>query len=807
MKETILLGLIRNIAMLLTFSILYDHFWASRTKPKNLTFNLIAGLILGGVVIILILTPWNYDEGIFFDTRSVLLCVSGLFFGPIPTITAMIVSSAFRIYLGGAGVFMGVAVIFTSGIIGILWQLYRPNWKFKNIKELAMLGLIVHLAMLLCTLLLPQEIRLPTFKHIFFSVIILYPFATILLGKHIIRQNNSRRNKIALADSEKRWQFALEGAGDGIWDWNPVTNEIYFSKQWKSMLGYEDHEVENNLKAWKRLVHSGDEVRLNELIEKFLSGETPLFQVEQRLLCKDGTYKWILARGKVMTRDDDGKAIRCIGTHKDISVSKQRELTLAYERYLLDSLMNFAPERIYFKDLESRFVRVNKATALGMGCHDVSEVVGKTDFDFFDLESATKAYNAEQEIIRTGNSFYGEESSILNNGVKTWGISNKMPLLNPEGVVVGTFGLSIDITERKRTEEALRESEHYTNSILQAIPDLIFILDANGVYLDFKTGNIEDLALPKEKFINKNVCEVLPQSVANLIKTNIDRVLETQLTTSVEYQIETSGTNNDFECFILPFGQNRVIAMVRNISKRKHVEEELKNSQLQLKNFAAHLQNIREEERVSLAREIHDELGQILIALKIDLGIFKQVTFKVVNEVNKEDVSDRFDQIYSLVDKTIKTTRKIMTGLRPEVLDIVGFHEAARLATLEFSERYLIYCNFSSTISEIELDSQHSIALFRILQEALTNIAKHAKATEVDISVDIIENKFVMKISDNGVGLDKNKQIRQDSYGLLGMKERVYLLDGKLTITGRPGKGTTLLVEMPYKVDIDCTEH
>ncbi|HET7734228.1 MAG TPA: ATP-binding protein, partial [Paludibacter sp.] len=160
----------------------------------------------------------------------------------------------------------------------------------------------------------------------------------------------------------------------------------------------------------------------------------------------------------------------------------------------------------------------------------------------------------------------------------------------------------------------------------------------------------------------------------------------------------------------------------------------------------------------------------------------------------------RFEQMYSLVDKTIKTTRKIMTGLRPDVLELVGFQEAARMFTAEFTERYQIQCSFTSPTPEVKVDSQRSIALFRILQEALTNIAKHANATEVEVVVSIVDDKFIMKIADNGVGLDERKQIRQDSYGLIGMKERVYLLEGKLTVSGKPGVGTTVFVEMPYEV-------
>ena len=800
MKESIVIGLIRNIAILLTFSILYDHFWANRTKVKGFAFKSVAGVFLAGVVIILILTPWNYDSGIFFDTRSVMLSISGLFFGPVPTIIAMVISSIYRIILGGSGAYMGVAVIFSSGTIGLLWSRYRPDWQKKNsLIELVSLGFFVHVVMLACTLFLPTEIIIPTFKQIFFSVILLYPLSTVMLGKYIIKQDNNRNTRDALERSEKRWQFALEGAGDGIWDWNPMTNEVYFSTQWKNMLGFEDNEIENNFNEWEKRVHPDDLISVHELLEKHIQGITPIYSSEHRLMCKDGTYKWILDSGKIMQRDIDGKPQRFICTNKDISDRKEKEIMLENERFLVNSLMNFTPESIFFKDLNSKFIRVNEASARSMGCNEVSEVVGKSDFDFYDNEYALKTYNDEQEIIRTGTPYHAEEAGHTIDGRQTWGITNKMPLRNSSGEIVGTFGLSINISQRKQAELALLESERYTNSILQAIPDLIFILDSNGVFIDFKTGNLQDLALPKERFVNRNLFEVMPEPVACLLKEKIDAVLMGQPRSSVEYYIETPGGNNDFECFIFPFGKDKVIAVVRNITARKHIEAELKSSQEQLKSFAAHLQNIREEERVSLAREIHDELGQILIALKIDLGIFKQRIFKAVKDVEVEDIRLKFDQIYSLVDKTIKTTRKIMTGLRPEVLEMVGLQEAVRLATLEFSERYRIKCNFSSPVSEIELGSQQSIALFRILQEALNNIVKHAKATEVDVLISIVDGKFIMKIADNGIGLDETKQLRNDSYGLLGMKERVYLLDGKLTVTGISGKGTTILIEMPCK--------
>jgi len=233
-------------------------------------------------------------------------------------------------------------------------------------------------------------------------------------------------------------------------------------------------------------------------------------------------------------------------------------------------------------------------------------------------------------------------------------------------------------------------------------------------------------------------------------------------------------------------------------TKQKRAEEALNNSQQELKLFAAHLQNIREEERTDLAREIHDDLGQILVALKIDLSILKQKISKGNENISSEKILSKFDYLVSSVDNAIKTTRRIITGHRPEVLDLLGFIEAVKLQTNEFQKRYRVTCQFESTISKLKINSQQSIALFRILQEALTNIVKHAKATAVKIQLRNQNNKLIMEIIDNGIGFDENQKIKHDSYGLIGMRERFFLLEGELIISGKLGKGTSVRVEMPY---------
>ena len=235
-----------------------------------------------------------------------------------------------------------------------------------------------------------------------------------------------------------------------------------------------------------------------------------------------------------------------------------------------------------------------------------------------------------------------------------------------------------------------------------------------------------------------------------------------------------------------------------DITERKLAEEALNNSQQELRKFASHLQNVREEEKLSLAREIHDDLGQILVALKIDLGMLERKLSKGIEATTSEELLSKFNDLSGQVDKTIKSARRIMNGLRPELIELLGFEEACKSYLRDFEETHHISSLFESAILNLNINLEQSVALFRILQEALTNVAKHAKATLVTVQLTNPAGKLVLQIIDNGVGFDENNKGRQDSYGMIGMKERVILLEGELFITSKVGKGTSVRVEIPY---------
>ncbi|MCF8309763.1 MAG: PAS domain S-box protein, partial [Bacteroidales bacterium] len=148
--------------------------------------------------------------------------------------------------------------------------------------------------------------------------------------------NKQKQAEEELRKSEERWQFALEGAGDGVWDWNLKTNEVFFSRQWKNMLGYNEEEISSNLDEWKKRIHPADKEKAMEDLDKHLQGETNVYTHEQRLLCKDGSYKWILNRSKVFSHDSEGQPLRMIGTHSDIHEKKINELELKKTRFGID---------------------------------------------------------------------------------------------------------------------------------------------------------------------------------------------------------------------------------------------------------------------------------------------------------------------------------------------------------------------------------------------------------------------------------------------------------------------------------------
>jgi len=238
----------------------------------------------------------------------------------------------------------------------------------------------------------------------------------------------------------------------------------------------------------------------------------------------------------------------------------------------------------------------------------------------------------------------------------------------------------------------------------------------------------------------------------------------------------------------------------REIMERKRAEEELLQSHERLRDLSAHIESLREAERTSIAREIHDELGQALTALKMDLS---WVNKRLPNE--QEALIKKIEETSSYVSKIIQTVKRISTELRPGVLDDLGLTAAVEWQVQQFQERTRIKCELTAG-EDINLDRDLTTGIFRILQEALTNVARHANATKVKVNLKERDGLLVLQVSDNGKGITKKQIAHPKSFGLIGMRERAHSWSGNVKIDGTSGKGTTVTVSIPLNRKEECDD-
>jgi signal transduction histidine kinase len=239
-------------------------------------------------------------------------------------------------------------------------------------------------------------------------------------------------------------------------------------------------------------------------------------------------------------------------------------------------------------------------------------------------------------------------------------------------------------------------------------------------------------------------------------------------------------------------GHGLFTVILRDISDRTKAEQALRRAHAELRELAQAMHEVREAERTRIARELHDELGQALTALKMDLDLLSGTI-----PPDRKDLGEQTEAMRELLDATVATTRRISADLRPLVLDDLGLGAAAEWLAQSFSQRTQVPCDLRVDASCAQLGEPHASALFRIMQESLTNVAKHARAHRVAVRLERSGDDAVLTVSDDGVGMDPAARPNPRSFGLRGIGERVMLLGGELQIASRPDTGTTIVARIP----------
>ena len=353
-----------------------------------------------------------------------------------------------------------------------------------------------------------------------------------------------------------------------------------------------------------------------------------------------------------------------------------------------------------------------------------------------------------------------------------------------------------ELTIRTQGEEAISESEERYRAIFEQAADSIVVIDAEtGELVEFNDRAHENLGYTREELKELKIpdfeviesAEEVAQHLEKITKEGSDNFETKHRTKNGEIRdIQVSSRDISLR------GKNFVQSIWRDITKRKRAEEELEKSHMLLRKLSAHLQSVREEEKGQISREIHDELGQRLTALQLDLAWIDKRLHEKSEQLAKKMVS-----MNDLLESTSQLVEKISAALRPGILDDLGLAPAIEWQVDQYQDTTGIPCELAIIPEDFTLDRERSTAIFRILQESLTNVVRHADATKIRITVERTGDRIALEVVDNGKGITKEDISGSTSMGLLGMRERLYAWDGKFKISGRPGKGTTVSVKIP----------
>lgn len=457
MNNSLLLSLIQNTAILLSFSILYEFLWVQKNESFSFRNQFFSGLVVGCIGVVLMLSSWEMAPGFVFDTRSVVLSISGLFFGAIPTIIAILVTGIYRLLLGGEGVMMGIAVIISSGGIGIFWKRCWPEkWKKSTWIEFLSLGFVVHLAMLCCSIFLPDEKIVPIITHISIPFLTIYPLGSMLLGLFMNRQLQNWKNRVALSSSEEKYYRLYESMNDAFVVLDMDSNITEFNSAYKEMLGYTKDELLcmncNNLTP-EKWIESENKIITEQVL---VYGSSDVY--EKECIRKDGSLIPVELRVYLL-KDENGEPNGFWAMVRDISLRKKAMAQVENERSHLKILIETVPEMIWLKDLKGVYLSCNRNFEKFNGLEE-NALLGKSDYDFYPKEIADFYWEKDLEVLKSTKSVrFTNWASSATNGNRILTETIKTPMHDTNGVLLGVLGVSRDITDIKMAEKELLKAK------------------------------------------------------------------------------------------------------------------------------------------------------------------------------------------------------------------------------------------------------------------------------------------------------------------------------------------------------------
>ena len=621
-----------------------------------------------------------------------------------------------------------------------------------------------------------------------------------------------KRTEEALRESQERLRLAQEAVHVGVFEWDVQKNENHWSPELERIYGLTPGSFGGTYEAWIERVHPDDRKRFKWDDQRNVQ-EGGLFDSEYRIVRPSGEILWLYSRVN-LSCDSAGRPVRMLGFAIDITERKRAAEALreseARERAKvkeLETLLDAAPITILIAtDAECKCITANRT---GSQLHNVplganfsrSAIPVGLPLPFRIMRDGVEIPTEElplQRAAATGIPVLGAFSTVVSeDGTEHHMIGNAAPLFDEDGKPRGAVGAFVDITERKRAEEALRESENKLRLLLDSTAEAIYGIDLEGRCTFCNPACLRALGYERDDgLIGKNMHHLIHHTHTDgtlypVEECRIFRALRTGEGVHVDDEVLWRANRTSFPAEYWSYPQRRgqeivgaVVAFI-DITERKVAE-------VALASVSRRLIEAQEQERTRIARELHDDIGQRLALLTIELEQLQQNSPDLPAEVRS-----RVGVLREQVSGVATDVQSLSHELHSSKLEYLGIATALRAFCEEFSDQQSVEVVFAHDEVPRTLPQGISLCLFRVLQEALHNAVKHSGARHFDVELRVTSNQIQLTVRDSGSGFDVAEAMKTHGLGLVSMAERLKLVDGQLSIDSQPQRGATICASIP----------
>ena len=600
------------------------------------------------------------------------------------------------------------------------------------------------------------------------------------------------RVEAELHTREQEFRAMIENSPDYIARYDTQCRRIYINFALQEIIGLPTAEILGTTLEDKTPILNMSEYRqrMNNVLKTGCED-----RLEISWISPQGVERW----GDVRLSPEfgkDGTVVSLLAITRDITDRKRMEQTVISSEIKLRSVLDSSPDTIIGYDLEGR-IRFLNARLRKILQRPEAELIGKLPLEAWPDGRFVEIERAVFKVLQTQVDQAVEQINRPPNGKVRVQQIRVVPERNSEGELIGVLAFGRDITDLVQRESHLDMLEQTVNQSHEAV----YVTDANFKFIYVNEEACRALQYVREELIGLSPVDIDPMvTYETAIQLRNKMQAEGMLTfesihrrrDGSQFPVEIRGMVFEYQ------GELQHMTLVRDISERKQSEQSLRELHNQLRQLMAHLEQAREKERKLIAREVHDELGQILTALKLNISVIDRKY-----ATNSPPLREHVQETMTLMKTAIASARNISAALRSSELHR-GIVSALRWQATRFTSFTGVKCELHCKDEEVNLDEDYATAIFRITQEALTNVAKHANAKRVDITLDVRDDFYMLKVCDDGTGFNPNTG-KENTFGLLGIRERAIILGGTLAINSGVGQGTEIITHIPVKSSSENT--